>query len=1134
MRFFRVFCLLLLLPTSASISRAADSSANDSTDSKKIVFLAGRPSHGYGAHEHYAGCRLLAEALQEAKPQYKVTVIKEGWPRDGVEALKDADSIVVYCDGGEGHLLNQHLDEVNGLMEKGIGLVCIHYGVETPKGRPGDAFLNWIGGYFETDWSVNPHWEAKFESFPDHPISRGVQPFQINDEWYFHMRFADQMKGVTPILSAHPPESTMRRPDGAHSGNPAVRKAVAAGEIQHMAWAYEREGAGRGFGFTGGHFHWNWADENFRKVMLNAIVWTAHGTIPESGVSTPNPTEVELEANQDEPKPTQKREANASAPKANASAPKANASAPKDGPISKRSMVRDASHAKPLFKSELITSQTDGRSVDIDVDLGDAKNLFLVVNDGGNGFACDWADWATPRLVGANGEMKLTDLKWKSAVAGYGEVRVDQSVGGSPLQIGDQEFEYGLGTHANSVISYEIPTGYNRFQARCGLDNGGADQGSCGNDASVQFLVYTSAPPELSGASESGSHEPSDALAGLDVGEGLTASLFAAEPQLRSPSNIDIDHRGRVWVCEIVNYRSHKGERPEGDRILILEDTDGDGLCDKEKVFYQGKDIDSPHGVCVFGNQVIVSAGDKVQVFTDLDGDDRPDEKRILFSGISGTQHDHGIHAFIFGPDGKLYFNFGNEGRQIKDADGNPIVDQAGNIVNNQRKPYQDGMVFRCNPDGSDFETLAWNFRNNWLVTVDSYGTIWQSDNDDDGNRGCRINYVMEFGNYGYKDELTGAGWQSPRTGMSDDIAQRHWHHNDPGVIPDLLHTGAGSPTGITVYEGNLLSMFRGELIHCDAGPNVCRAYLLSDDGAGYSATIRDILKGTQDKWFRPSDVKVAPDGSLVIADWYDPGVGGHGMGDVDRGRLFRITPREGSVKYEIPQFDFASASGAVEALKSPNDAARAIAWQSLHAMGAGPRAELEKLAKDSNPIYRARALWLLGKTEGRGLQSVKEAISDADENIRIVGIRLARQIGVDVDAYASSVQRDPSAAVRRELAIALRHSDSPQAGRIWATLATQYDGKDRWYLEALGIGAGNGHADAFFDAWTKMVGDDWNTPAGREIVWRSRASDAAGYLVKILQDPATPADQQDHFMRAFDFHEGPTKDAALQSLLGL
>ncbi|MCO8120123.1 DUF1080 domain-containing protein [Stieleria sp. TO1_6] len=286
---------------------AAVNEKTGAIEKKKVVFIAGNPSHGYGAHEHYAGCRLLATALQSAMPAYEVEVFQNGWPEAGAKAIEDADTIVVYCDGGGRHLLNPHVDEFDPLMKKGVGLVCLHYGVETPAGKTGDAFLDWLGGYFEANWSVNPHWEASFESFPKHPISNGLKPFKINDEWYFHMRFRDGMDGITPILSAHPPESTMSRPDGPHSGNPAVRKSVAAGEIQHLAWASERDGDGRGFGFTGGHFHWNWADDNFRKSVLNAIVWTAHGEVPADGVSTQTPSQQQLEANQDEPKPAGKK-----------------------------------------------------------------------------------------------------------------------------------------------------------------------------------------------------------------------------------------------------------------------------------------------------------------------------------------------------------------------------------------------------------------------------------------------------------------------------------------------------------------------------------------------------------------------------------------------------------------------------------------------------------------------------------------------------------------------------------------------------------------------------------------------------------------------------------------------------------
>jgi hypothetical protein len=167
--------------------------------------------------------------------------------------------------------------------------------------------LNWIGGYFETDWSVNPHWDGDFAKLPEHAITNGVKPFKINDEWYYHMRFRPEMEGVTPILSALPPASSLSRPDGSHSGNPAVRKAVAAGEVQHCAWAFERKDGGRGFGFTGGHVHWNWGDDNFRKLVLNAIAWCAKADVPADGVGIKPVSQEELEANQDEPKPGTER-----------------------------------------------------------------------------------------------------------------------------------------------------------------------------------------------------------------------------------------------------------------------------------------------------------------------------------------------------------------------------------------------------------------------------------------------------------------------------------------------------------------------------------------------------------------------------------------------------------------------------------------------------------------------------------------------------------------------------------------------------------------------------------------------------------------------------------------------------------
>jgi putative membrane-bound dehydrogenase-like protein len=629
-------------------------------------------------------------------------------------------------------------------------------------------------------------------------------------------------------------------------------------------------------------------------------------------------------------------------------------------------------------------------------------------------------------------------------------------------------------------------------------------------------------------------HDPANAVANLDIYPGLSATLFASEPVLTNPTNIDIDARGRVWVCDVMNYRGHNGLRPAGDRILILEDTDGDGKMDRVKVFYQGRDVDSAMGICVLGNRVIVSCSPNILVFT-FDEQDRILKKEVLFTRTGIPQHDHSAHTFVFGPDGRLYWNFGNTGQSVHDKYGKPVVDRAGNVVQDGGRPYWGGMVFRCQEDGSDFEVLAHNFRNNYEVAVDSFGTLWQSDNDDDGNRGVRINYVMEFGNYGYRGELTGAGWNTPRTNLEQDIPHRHWHQNDPGVVPNLLLTGAGSPTGICVNEGDLLPrIFYRQLIHCDAGPSIVRCYRLAKDGAGYRVTdIVPLLDGSRkNNWFRPVDPRLAPDGSLFVSDWYDPGVGGHAQGDSNRGRIFRVAPP--GCRYRVPHFDFTTPEGAAEALKNPCSAVRYLAWKTLRQMDQKAESALLVLWRSDNPCYRARALWLLGRLRGKGEHYVLQALRDADADIRIVGVRLARQLQLELPPLLRQVIRDPDPAVRRECAIALRHCRSPEAPALWAELASQHDGRDRWYLEALGIGADR-QWDAFLEAFLKRSNSssEPTTPAWRDIIWRSRARQTPGLLARLIADPATPAAELPRLFRAFDFQTpGPEKEKALLSLL--
>jgi type 1 glutamine amidotransferase len=269
-------------------------------DKKKVAFVAGPPSHGYGAHEHKAGCMLLAKALNEADAGVLATVYTGGWPKDPT-ALDNVDCIVMYCDGAGGHMVVPHLKEVAAKMSQGVGLVCIHFAVEVTKGEVGDSFLAWIGGYYELFYSVNPHWTAKFEKLPQHAICRGVKPFTINDEWYYHIRFREKPEEITPILTALPPDGTRRKEKSPRGGNPEVF--ARRGLPEHVAWARERPDGGRGFGFTGGHVHWNWANPNFRKMILNAIAWCAKAEVPEGGLPTKVVSLEEIEANQDEPPP---------------------------------------------------------------------------------------------------------------------------------------------------------------------------------------------------------------------------------------------------------------------------------------------------------------------------------------------------------------------------------------------------------------------------------------------------------------------------------------------------------------------------------------------------------------------------------------------------------------------------------------------------------------------------------------------------------------------------------------------------------------------------------------------------------------------------------------------------------------
>jgi type 1 glutamine amidotransferase len=267
---------------------------------KKIILIAGKPSHGPGEHEFRAGCLLLNKCLEKV-PGVSSVVYSNGWPREA-GAFEGAAAVLIYADGGPGHPAIQadHATVLEALLKTGVGFGCAHYGVEVPRTNGGPAFLDWLGGYYEDHFSVNPMWSPDFSAFPDHPITRGVKPFSIRDEWYFNLRFRPDAKAsdaslegvaksipdsITPILHAKPSDAVRRGPYVYPKG-PYEHIIAASGRDEVMMWAYERAGGGRSFGFTGGHYHTNWANADFRKGVLNALLWIGKAEVPPDGVQS--------------------------------------------------------------------------------------------------------------------------------------------------------------------------------------------------------------------------------------------------------------------------------------------------------------------------------------------------------------------------------------------------------------------------------------------------------------------------------------------------------------------------------------------------------------------------------------------------------------------------------------------------------------------------------------------------------------------------------------------------------------------------------------------------------------------------------------------------------------------------------
>ncbi|MDA1142666.1 MAG: NPCBM/NEW2 domain-containing protein [Planctomycetota bacterium] len=499
--------------------------------------------------------------------------------------------------------------------------------------------------------------------------------------------------------------------------------------------------------------------------------------------------------------------------------------------------VATVSAAPKEFDSKVISKNTPGHQVAIEIDITGAKLLHLEVLDGGDGSSYDWADWIEPRLIAADGkEMHLTDLKWSQK---NGRVELNKNQGGGPLKVNGKEYTDGIGTHSTSLIIYNLPAGYTTFRAIGGIDNGGVDQ--AGSSTSVQFRAYSNPKAHFVEKLNVKVLEGFHAEKLYDVNLATEGSWVA----------LCADGKGRLIASD---------RQGALYRIVVppVEPEDAKATVERLPV-----EVGQANGLLeAFGSLYVVGKG-KGQSglfrLTDTNGDDQYDKVEHLMSLAVGS--DHHAHAVILSPDEKrLVILCGNStnmpdqiaSRHVQSQSEDHLLPRSTYYGHNTNRMAPGGFVVSCNPDGTDSHILSSGFRNPYDIAFNSNGDLFTFDADMEYDVGApwyrptRVNHCISGGEFGWR---FGAG---------------KWPSYYPDTVGSVVDIGRGSPTGVVFgYGAKFPVKYQHALFILDWTYGKIYAVHMKESGATYTGEFEEFLSG---RALPVSDIVIHPsDGAMYF-----------------------------------------------------------------------------------------------------------------------------------------------------------------------------------------------------------------------------------------------------------------------------